>query len=284
MKYLVLLFVATSFAQSVVPPRPLESRNLTYLTASGRDLQLDVYQNTAATPAPVLVYFHGGAWWKGERPKSYASFRAYLAMGFSVVTVDYRLSDVALAPAAVQDARCAMAWVKANAAKYNFDPGRIVTFGTSAGGHLALMAGMLPKSANIDLPQCSDVPKAAAILDFYGPTELRQFFSAGGAGNSVVRWIGTGSSATAMAKLMSPMANVSPGLPPVFLAHGDADPTVPNQHSVSLQKALTAAGIPNRMYSVPGGVHGNFGTAQNAAIAAAIQEFLIQQKVLRPAQ
>ena len=108
---------------------------------------LDVYQN-ASTPqgsrAPVLVYMHGGAWNHGERPASWHGFRAWMAAGFSVVNVEYRLADVAPAPAAVQDVRCALNWILQNAAKYNFDTNRVVTYGTSAGGHLALMAAVLP--------------------------------------------------------------------------------------------------------------------------------------------
>jgi acetyl esterase/lipase len=121
----------------------------------------------------VLVYIHGGAWWKGEKPAGWGGFRAYLAAGFSVVTVEYRLTDVAPAPAAVQDVRCALSWVKANAKAYGFDAKRVVPYGTSAGGHLALMAGMLPKGNDIDLPACRDQPKTPAILDFYGPYHLR---------------------------------------------------------------------------------------------------------------
>src|SRR4051812_17386201 len=86
---------------------PEATKDVVYLQASGRDLHLDVYRNTAFKgPRPVLVYIHGGAWWKGEKPTGWGGFRAYLAAGFSVVTVEYRLTDVARAPAAVQDVRC----------------------------------------------------------------------------------------------------------------------------------------------------------------------------------
>lgn len=71
---------------------PIEHKNITYLHASGVDLQLDVYQQPAAKPAPVVVYIHGGAWWKNARPTSAAGFHSLLSMGFSLVTVDYRLT------------------------------------------------------------------------------------------------------------------------------------------------------------------------------------------------
>lgn len=261
-------------------PRPAEFRDLTYLKIADGSLTLDVYQNPKPGPAPVLVYFHGGGWWKGERPHSYTSFRSFLAMGFSVLSVDYRLTPVAPAPAAVQDARCALSWLKQNAAKYNFDAGRVVVYGTSAGGHLALMTGMMPATANVDLPQCGDLPKVAAILDFYGPADLVDITGVENSRGWATRWITDAPNSAEMAKRMSPMTYVRSSLPPTFIVHGDADPTVPYAHSVRLQKALDAAGVPNKLFTVSGGVHGKFDEDQKKAITAAIREFLTRQKVL----
>lgn len=260
--------------------RPTEFRDITYLTLGDVTSTLDVYQNAKPGPAPVLVYFHGGGWWKGERPHSYTSFRSFLAMGFSVLSVDYRLTPVAPAPAAVQDARCALAWVKQNAAKYNFDLNRVVVYGTSAGGHLALMSGMMPASANVDLPQCSDLPKVAAILDFYGPADLADILSGTNKRGWATRWITDAPNAAEMAKRMSPMTYIRAGLPPTFIVHGDADPTVPYPQSVQLQKALDGVGVPNKLFTVAGGLHGKFADDQKSAIQAAIREFLTARKIL----
>jgi acetyl esterase/lipase len=262
-------------------PRPVEFRDLTYLKIGENNLTLDVYQNPKTGSAPVLVYFHGGGWVKGERPHSYTSFRSYLAMGFSVVSVDYRLAPAAPAPAAVQDARCALSWVKQNAVKYHFDLDHVVVYGTSAGGHLALMGGMMQSSANVDLPQCADLPKVAAILDFYGPTDLIDITGPANTRGWASRWITDAPNAADMAKRMSPMTYVRSGLPATFIVHGDADPTVPYDHSVRLQKALNAVGIPNQLFTVAGGAHGKFDDDQKKAVTAAIQEFLRQQKVLQ---
>jgi acetyl esterase/lipase len=153
---------------------PIEHKNITYLRASGQDLQLDVYQQPGTKPSPVIVYFHGGAWWKNARPQSAASFQSLLSLGFSLVMVDYRLTGVAPAPAAIQDARCSLSWVSKNAKTYNFDLNEVIVFGTSSGGHQALMSGMLPASSPVDLPECKDQPRAAALLDFYGISDVRR--------------------------------------------------------------------------------------------------------------
>jgi acetyl esterase/lipase len=239
--------------------------------------KLDVYQNPVKQPAPVLLYFHGGAWTTGERPKSAASFRSFLEMGFSVLSVSYRLSDVAPAPAAVQDARCALAWVKANAGKYGFDTSGIVTHGTSAGGQLALMAAMLPVSSDMDLPGCRDVPRVAAVLDYYGPADVAAF---AGKSPRTQKWLGAGPTGTEMGRVMSPLAHVRAGLPPILIVHGDADPTVPYEQSERLRDALSAAGVPNRLHTVPGGEHGNFSEEQKQSILREVTLFLTRHKII----
>ena len=278
-----------------VPPgftavRPIEHKDITYLHASDKDLQLDVYENpnaTAASPAPVIVYWHGGAWWKGQRPASYGGFRALIDMGFSVVSVDYRLTDVAKAPAAVQDVRCSLAWVAKNAAQYHFDIHRIVAYGTSAGGHLALMAGFIPAKNDIDDPTCGPVPQPAAVMDFYGIPDVYAVVASGiPLSKSTVRWVGgAGASdptSLAMAKQMSPVTYLRPGLPPVFIAHGNTDPVVPYQQSVDLKASLEKLHIPVAMHTVPNGLHGNYSPDQMIQIYTELQQFFIANKILPP--
>ena len=153
------------------------------------NLHVDVYQVPSSQPTPVVVQFHGGGWIRGDRPRSFQSFSAFLAAGMSVVTVQYRNAKDAPAPAAIEDVRCAMAWVKANAAKFNFDLSRVVTYGGSAGGHLALMAAYAP--ASFDPPGCTGQPKVAAVLDFYGPTNLAEGLTESGSFDFTHQWLGT---------------------------------------------------------------------------------------------
>jgi acetyl esterase/lipase len=289
---LLLALAAPMRAQSSAPawtdpaswrsiPKPTPFKDLVYRNASGKDLHLDVYQNAAApVPAPVLVYFHGGAWIRGEKPASYGGFRAWLAAGFSVVTVEYRLTGDATAPAAVQDVRCSLAWVKANAHTYNFDPSRVVPYGTSAGGHLALMAGMLPPGNDIDPPDCRDQPRVVAILDFYGPYHLDPALPGAFTSPSTAKWIGPAADVTAMEHKMSPATYVRKGQPPVFIAHGDADPTVPYLASQTLKQDLDKAGVPNEFITVPGGHHGQWTPEENIRVQLASLKFLEQQGVI----
>ena len=119
--------------------------NVTYLTANNWDAKLDIYQPRGLTgPNPTLVYFHGGGWTGGSKEVSSLTFLPYFEMGWTVVNVEYRLASVSLAPAAVEDSRCALRWMYRNAKQYNFDLGKVVVTGNSAGGHLALTTGVCP--------------------------------------------------------------------------------------------------------------------------------------------
>ena len=101
--------------------------NITYLTADGYESKLDVMTSRVAQQAlPTLVYIHGGRWVGGTKESSVLRTLPYLEMGWAVVNIEYRLARNALAPASVEDFRCALSWVFQNAGEYGFDPDRTV--------------------------------------------------------------------------------------------------------------------------------------------------------------
>jgi acetyl esterase/lipase len=156
--------------------------------AGTMDMHLDVYQVPSDKPTPVVIQIHGGGWIRGDRPNGSGSMGPFFAAGMSVVAVQYRNAIDAPAPAAVQDVLCALSWVKKNAAKYNFDPNRVVTWGGSAGGHLALMAGYAP--AAMDPPGCTDQPKVVAVIDMYGASDVAESLTYSGSRDFTHQWIG----------------------------------------------------------------------------------------------
>src|SRR5437867_714894 len=86
--------------------------NITYLTANNWEAKLDVYQPVGlTTPNPTIIFFHGGGWTGGSKEANTLTNLLYMDMGWTVVNVEYRLAKVSLAPAAVEDARCALRWV-----------------------------------------------------------------------------------------------------------------------------------------------------------------------------
>lgn len=232
--------------------------NVTYLTASNYEAKLDLYlARSADTPRPTIIFIHGGGWVNGAKEGSVLSILPYLAMGLNVVNVEYRLARIAQAPAAVEDCRCALRWVIRNAKTYGIDVDRLVVTGQSAGGHLALMTGMLPESAGLDrqCPGTEDLT-VAAIVNWYGITDVNDLLDGTNMKPYAVAWLGSALDRVQIATRVSPLTYVRSGLPPVFTIHGDADPTVPYTHATRLHQALDAAGVPNELMTTPGGRHG----------------------------
>ena len=127
--------------------KPAEVRTLTYATRDGVDLLLDLYLPAVPVrrPVPVIVFLHGGGWSGGTRTTG-PDFKRYFAQdGFAMASIEYRLTPAVTFPANVEDVRTAVRWLKANAAARGLDPDRICLWGTSAGGHLAAVAGLAPR-------------------------------------------------------------------------------------------------------------------------------------------
>ncbi len=261
--------------------------DVTYLTADGYESRLDVIApRNPAGPLPTLLYIHGGGWVGGTKEGAMLRLLPYLEMGFAVVNVEYRLARVALAPAAVEDGRCALRWVLSNADRYGFDPDRIVVSGHSAGGHLTLTTGMLPASAGLDrrcparnpaggLADAHELEmRVAAMVNWYGITDVADLVSGPNAKTYAVAWMGGLADWRAVAKRVSPLSHVRSGLPPILTIHGDADDIVPFDHAVRLHQALDEAGVPAKLHAVEGGGHGGFTDAESLAAYRAIREFL----------
>ena len=252
--------------------------NVTYHVASNQENKLDLYVPRGATgPTPVLMYIHGGGWVGGTKESNVLRILPYLEMGWAVANIEYRLGAVARAPAAVEDGLCALRWVIRNAGQYNLDTSRIVTTGNSAGGHLALTTGMIPASAGLDR-ECpgSEELSVAAIINWYGITEVGDLLDGANTRSYAVEWMGSLENRFEIAERVSPMTYVRAGLPPTLTIHGDADPTVPYQHAITLHEKLDELGVSNVLHTVPGGGHGGFNREQTLAIFETIRRFLSQ--------
>lgn len=257
--------------------------NVTYLTANGFEAKLDVYRRRdVQTPQPTLVFYHGGGWIGGTKESSFMSVMPWLEMGWNVVNVEYRMARVSLAPAAVEDAQCALKFVVNRAKDYNIDTSKIVVSGESAGGHLSLTTGMIPASAGFTnlcagggfTGSDTSVPKVAAIINWYGITDLNDMLTGANARAYAVQWLGSAPNRDAVAKSVSPLTYVRADLPPILSIQGDADPIVPYSQNVRLTDALKKAGAKTELFTIPGGGHGNFKADERSKAYAKIREFL----------
>jgi acetyl esterase/lipase len=226
------------------------------------------------------MFIHGGGWVGGTKEAITTALLPWLAMGWNVVNVEYRMAPVSLAPAAVEDCLCALRWVAANAERFHFDTKQLVVSGESAGGHLSLTTGMIPESAGLDR-ECpgAPLPRVAAVIDWYGITDVNDLLDGPNKKDYAVEWLGSTPNREEVAKRVSPLTYVRPGLPPILMIQGDADPTVPYSHSVRLHEALDKAGDPNELYTVKGGQHGRFTRQQQVDILRKIQQFLSRYNI-----
>lgn len=218
---------------------------------------------------------HGGFWAAGTKEASLMSLMPWFEMGWNVVNVKYRLARVALAPAAVEDCLCALRYVAAQAKTYNIDVNRLVVSGESADGHLSLTTGMIPESAGLDR-ECAGapLPKVAAIINWYGITDVGDVIDGPHRANLAAQWLGSLPNRDEVARRVSPLTYVRAGLPPILTIHGDSDPLVPYQHAVRLHEALAKVNVPNQLLTIPGGKHGGFTADERTRTFVAIREFL----------
>jgi acetyl esterase/lipase len=260
----------------VATPAGFSSRlNVVYTKVGDWEGRMDLYLPPAGKPAPAIINIHGGGWNKGVK-ESQTGFNTFFKAGFAVANIEYRLTGQATAPAAVEDTRCALIYLVAHARELNIDPERIVIMGGSAGAHLALMGGLLANDHRFD-GNCSGTGniRVAAIIDKYGITDVWDWgYGKDKTSKSATAWLGAYAKDPRFAASVSPLSYVSKNNPPVFIVHGDADPTVPYQQSVELHKRLKEAGVTTKFITVPGGQHGKFDKEKNSEINQEIIAFL----------
>jgi acetyl esterase/lipase len=257
------------------------SSNIVYKVANNYELKLDVYHpREAKDPTPVVLMIHGGGWVTSSKDDYVLTAGPYLAMGFAVVNIEYRLGKVSLAPAAVEDCLCALRWIGLHAKEYNFNLDQVIVTGPSAGGHLALTTGLIPASAGFanECAHMGDVKEpwlhVAAIINLFGITDVGDLLQGPNLRTYAVAWMGSQTGREDLARRLSPLTYVRPGVPPVLTIHGDADPVVPYSHAVRLQDALTHAGVRNQLLTIPGGGHGGFTAAQDVLAFETTRSFL----------
>ncbi len=250
--------------------------DVVYTKVGDWDGRMDLYLvSKDKAPSPVVINIHGGGWNHGVK-ESQTGYNTFFKMGYSVANIEYRLTPQATAPAAVEDTRCALIYLIKNAKALNIDVNKIVIMGGSAGGHLALMGGLLASNPIFD-GNCAGTKdvKVAAIIDKYGITDVWDWgYGKNLTSKSASRWLGDKATDIEFAKSVSPINWVTKNSPPIFIVHGDADPVVPYEQSVELHKKLNELGVKNEFVTIPGGKHGGFDADKNRELNTKIVAFL----------
>jgi len=242
-----------------------------------RSQRLDVYLAQSDHAVPAMVFIHGGGWRAGSKDNVPQWLLQAVADGWlSVISVEYRFTDVAPHPAQTSDCLRAIQFVRQHAAKWKIDPDRIGVTGGSAGGHLSLWVALHddvadPKSTD---PVSQRSSRVACAVSFAGPTDW-SLLSELEHGHPAYRQLLGYEPDTPASKMdadairnVSPISFVSPDDPPIMQVHGDADAVVPIEHAKRLHRQLRAAGVVTELVVIPGGTHSVAGAAGTVSARA----------------
>lgn len=270
---------ASASAATSLPEGTRVLKDLAYVSGGHERQKLDLYLPPTEAHWPLVVSIHGGAFRTGSKDgEPVETVGALVARGFAVAAINYRLSQHAVFPAQIEDAKAAVRWLRANATIYGYDPNRFASFGTSAGGHLAAMLGTAGDVAAFDVganPGLSS--RVQAVVDFFGPTDFLQMDAHRLSPQAMVHDTPDSPESQLVGGPIrdnpdgvaraNPITYATTDDPPFLIVHGDADLLVPPHQSVLLDDALREAGVRVRLVTIPGGPHGGETVRQALPIA-----------------
>jgi len=258
----MFVLVALPLAAQTAKPRNGVFSDVKYCTGGGQPLLMDVFipKHPIRKPTPAVLWIHGGGWERGDKNENSPAL-ALAHEGFVTASVNYRLRGDAPFPADIHDCKCAIRFLRANAARFGIDPERIGVAGASAGGHLAELVAAAGPAAELEgtggWPGVSSRVQAAA--SWYGVSD----FTVGAmqfehhTGKVVVKLFrGTEDEHPELYRQASPIFYVSKDGPPLFLAHGEKDDLVPFDQSVRMAEAWRKAGLQVEFIPVKNAGHG----------------------------
>ena len=222
-------------------------------------------------PRPILVWIHGGGWVAGDKAAEVPQLIPYLERGWNVVNVNYRQGP-GTAPQAVDDVMCAYQRVIEIVEASGIPTDQVVVSGASAGGHLALLVGMLNSDGN---HPCRTTSPPKAVVNWFGITDIeavQEFLSeTRPEGNYAAAWIGNAAKVNEISSQYSPLFLVTENTPPIITVHGDVDTVVPYEQASALHESLSTT---NRLITIEDGNHSGFSDAQYRDAFQAIFQFI----------
>lgn len=244
----VLLLLGVTVAQTPQQQYKVIS-DVRYCNGGGKPLLMDIFipMLRSKTPTPAVLWLHGGGWERGDKNGNSGALMLADA-GFVTASIFYRLSGDSPFPADIQDCKCAIRYLRANAKTYGIDPNRIGVAGASAGGHLAELVATADDKAGLEgdggWQNVSSRVQAASA--YYGVSDFtvgaREFQHH--TGKVVLKLFrGDEKEKPELYKQASPMMHVSKDDPPLLLAHGEQDDLVPFDQSVDMAKAYESLGL-----------------------------------------
>lgn len=256
-----MMLLILAWAQNPPLPEGVKAvRDVEYARIGEVALKLDLY--VPAKPGPLVVWIHGGGWRGGDKRACPLLWMA--GEGYTVASVNYRLTDQAIFPAQIHDCKGAIRWLRAHAGEHGYTAERVGVGGGSAGGHLVALLGTTggvkelegDVGGNVEHPS-----RVEAVLDLFGPADFSAFSDSSARAArpdspEALLLGGTIKEKGELARLASPAAHVGEGDAPILILHGTEDPTVPVSQSKLLHAAYQKAKLDSTLELIDGAKHG----------------------------
>lgn len=289
---LCIICIALLFSPALLRADVAVENNITYCKAGDVELKLDLAKPDGDGPFPAIVFIHGGGWSGGNRQAYSNQIKVAARRGYVAITVSYRLTQPDESgkaqnpwPAQINDTKCAVRWLRANADKYHVDPNRIGVTGGSAGGHLSLMVGLADESAKLegDGGYQDQSSRVQAVVNVFGPTEMKSEYRANDFVAKLVKTLlgGTPDEVPDRYENASPMTYISSDDPPVLTLQGTKDPLVPDSQARLLDERMKAKGADHELMIFEGAGHG---FQRDDALRAETATWAFFDKHLQPAK
>lgn len=215
--------------------------NIPYDTVSDRQ-KYDVYMPMRPGLYPTLILVHGGGWFTGDRSDFGLSIALpYIAHGFTVITIGYRLADEAVYPDPVNDVCKAMEQIFAHAEEYRMDVNRVAMQSGSAGTVITALAALWNKDLiKSVILRCSILDFANIRPQFEEIGLERERFAYPDQDTSIEALFMGGSTLELpdVAKACNPANHLTPDCPAFLLIHGMVDVDTPYQQSINFARAI----------------------------------------------
>ena len=282
----VLLF-ALALAQQQNPPVPddvLADFDVEY-SRVGERVAMDIFRPKTAGPHPAILAIHGGGFRAGSRTSYIPLCIKAAQRGYVCATASYRLSPRNQFPAHVEDAKAAVRFLRAQAAKYTIDASNIGATGGSAGGHLVLMLGLTANNKSFEGtgPNRDFSSAVQCVVNYFGPTDFTKSYEPGksvDAAQVLPLFLGGDLEHNRQQHILSsPLYYVTPQAAPILSIHGTKDRYVAYEHSVWLTEKLKAAGADAELETMVDADHGFKGADAERAEA---RMFAFFDKHLKP--